>query len=80
MAAAPPSLGTRSPEYTYREVASARVASPIVIPLYQCLTGHHPWAELRRLRGLQWRSPEELETSALGKLGPLLAQATEVIQ
>src|SRR5215210_1794163 len=52
-----------------------RLAARVVIPLYERLSGHHPWTELRRLRELQWRSPEELEARALAKLRPLLAHA-----
>jgi phenylacetate-CoA ligase len=51
------------------------LAPRIVFPLVERLSGRRPWTELRRLRALQWRSPEELEARALAKLRPLLAHA-----
>src|SRR5215217_5343287 len=47
----------------------------VLFPLYERLSGRRFWTELRRLRALQWRSPEELEARALRKLRPLLAHA-----
>ena len=47
----------------------------IFVPLYERLSGQRPWTELRRLQALQWRSPEELEARALGRLHRLLAHA-----
>lgn len=47
----------------------------IVLPLYEALSGRRPWTQTRRLRTLQWRSPEELEARALEKLRPLLTRA-----
>ena len=47
----------------------------VIFPLYERLSGRRFWTELRRLRELQWRSPEELEARALRKLRPLLAHA-----
>ena len=52
-----------------------RLAPRIFVPLYERLSGRRPWTELRRLRELQWRAPEELEARALAKLRPLLAHA-----
>ena len=51
------------------------LASQIVFPLYERLSGRRPWTELRRLRVLQWRSPEELEARAVAKLRPLFTHA-----
>jgi len=51
------------------------LAPRILVPLYERLSGRRPWTELRRLRELQWRTPEELEARALEKLRPLLAHA-----
>ena len=51
------------------------LAPRVLFPLYERLSGRWPWTELRRLRTLQWRSPEELEARALWKLRPLLAHA-----
>jgi phenylacetate-CoA ligase len=47
----------------------------VVFPLYERLSGRRFWTELRRLRELQWRSPEELETRALRQLRLLVAHA-----
>jgi phenylacetate-CoA ligase len=47
----------------------------VLFPLYERWSGRRPWTELQRLRDLQWRSPAELETRALGKLRPLLEHA-----
>ena len=52
-----------------------RLAPRIFVPLYERLSGRRPWTELRRLRVLQWRSPEELEARALEKLRSLLVHA-----
>jgi len=52
-----------------------RLAPRVVPSLYERLTGRRPWTELRRLRELQWRTPEELEARAFEKLRPLLAHA-----
>jgi len=51
------------------------LAPRVLFPLYERLSGRRFWTELRRLRALQWRSPEELEARALRKLRPLLAHA-----
>ena len=51
--------------------------SRLAVPLAAALTGHDPWAEVGRLRALQWDSPETLESRALDKLGPLLQHAAE---
>jgi phenylacetate-CoA ligase len=42
---------------------------------YERLTGRRPWAELVRLRELQWRPAEELEARALGKLRAIVSHA-----
>ena len=47
----------------------------VVLPLYERLSGRRPWTEARRLRELQWRSPEELEARALVRLRRVLGHA-----
>ncbi len=53
----------------------SRLASRIAIPVYERLSGRRPWTELRRLRDLQWHTPDELEALALQSLRPLLRHA-----
>jgi phenylacetate-CoA ligase len=47
----------------------------VVLPAYETLSGHRASTEMRRLRELQWRPPEELEARALQKLRRVLAHA-----
>jgi phenylacetate-coenzyme A ligase PaaK-like adenylate-forming protein len=47
----------------------------LALPLYDRLSGRRLWAEVVRLRQVQWRSPEELEAWAVAKLRPLLEHA-----
>ena len=47
----------------------------VVAPLYEACSGQRPWSEARRLRKLQWISPDELEARAIGRLRPLLEHA-----
>jgi phenylacetate-CoA ligase len=47
----------------------------VVLPLYDRLSGRPLWAEVERLRALQWRPPEELEARAVTGLRELLAHA-----
>ena len=47
----------------------------VMLPLYDRLSGRRLWAEVVRLRALQWRSPAELEHRALARLRPLLEHA-----
>jgi phenylacetate-CoA ligase len=47
----------------------------VMLPLYDRLSGRQLWAEVLRLRELQWRSREELEARAIAKLRPLLEHA-----
>jgi phenylacetate-coenzyme A ligase PaaK-like adenylate-forming protein len=42
---------------------------------YERLTGRRPWAELRRLRELQWRPAAELEARAVEKLRTIVSHA-----
>jgi phenylacetate-CoA ligase len=47
----------------------------LVFPLFERVTGRRVWSEVRRLRELQWRRPEELEARALARLRPVLRHA-----
>ena len=47
----------------------------VVLPLYERFTGRRPWTAGLRLRELQWRPREELETRALLRLRGVLAHA-----
>jgi phenylacetate-CoA ligase len=47
----------------------------LVLPLYGFVSGRRPLTETRRLRELQWRTPDELEARALTRLRPLLDHA-----
>lgn len=49
----------------------------LTLPAYELLTRKRAWTEARRLRQLQWRSAEELESRTLGKLQALLMHASE---
>jgi phenylacetate-CoA ligase len=46
-----------------------------ILPLYERLGGRRFWSECRRLKALQWQTPEELETRAVRKLRALVAHA-----
>jgi phenylacetate-CoA ligase len=48
----------------------------LVLPLHELVSGQRPWTEMRRLRELQWRTPDELEARALARLRPLLEHAS----
>ena len=58
---------TRAPLYSW-------LVPHVVAPLAERL-GLPVWTTERRLRELQWRSPEELEERALSRLRPLLSHA-----
>jgi phenylacetate-coenzyme A ligase PaaK-like adenylate-forming protein len=47
----------------------------VVLPLHGRLTGRRCWSEYRRLRALQWESPETLEARSLAKLRALVGHA-----
>jgi phenylacetate-CoA ligase len=47
----------------------------VVLPLYDRVSRREVWGEVQRLRALQWRSPDELEARAVGKLRDLLGHA-----
>jgi phenylacetate-CoA ligase len=47
----------------------------VVAPVYERATGRRPWTTLRRLRELQWRTPDELEARAVDSLRGLLGHA-----
>ncbi|HEY7727907.1 MAG TPA: hypothetical protein VID50_05590, partial [Candidatus Eisenbacteria bacterium] len=47
----------------------------VVLPLYERLTGRRPWTEALRLRELQWRPREELESRMLLRLRAVLRHA-----
>lgn len=47
----------------------------LVLPLADRLMGRQVWAEVRRLRFLQWRGCDELQARALTRLQPVLRHA-----
>jgi phenylacetate-CoA ligase len=49
----------------------------LAFPLYERVTGRRLWAEALRLRSLQWRSRDELDARAVGRLRALIEHAGE---
>jgi phenylacetate-CoA ligase len=51
------------------------LAPHLVLPLFERASGRRPWTEAQRLRALQWRSADELQSRSLVRLQALLAHA-----